>query len=89
MPMFMIERKFAEEITLDPNNKVILEINEEVGVKWLYSFLSLDKKRTYCLYEAPNAEAVREAARRANIPADAVMQVDAPVGPSLVPAAPA
>jgi len=84
--MFMIERKFAEEITLDPTNEVILKINEEVGVKWLYSFLSLDKKRTYCLYEAPDAEAVREAARRANMPADAVMQVDAPVGPALAPA---
>jgi len=89
MPMFMIERKFAEEITLDPSNDVILKINEEVGVKWLYSFLSLDKKRTYCLYEAPDAEAVREAARRANVPADSVMQVDAPVGPALVPAVPA
>ncbi len=86
MPMFMIERKFAEEITLDLTNEVILKINEEVGVKWLYSFLSLDKKRTYCLYEAPDADAVREAARRANIPADSVMQVDAPVGPALAPA---
>jgi len=88
MPMFMIERNFADEIALDPNNDVILEINEEVGVKWLYSFLSLDKKKTYCLYEAPNADAVREAARRANVPADTVIQVDAPVGPALVPAAP-
>jgi hypothetical protein len=84
--MFMIERKFAEQIALDPKNEVILKINEEVGVKWLYSFLSLDKKRTYCLYEAPNAEAVREAARRANVPADTVIQVDAPVGPALAPA---
>ena len=87
MPMFMIERKFAEKIALDPENEVILKINEEVGVKWLYSFLSLDKKKTYCLYEAPNAEAVREAARRANMPADTVIQVDAPVGPVLAPAA--
>ena len=83
MPMFVIERKFAEEIAIDPNNEVILKVNEEVGVKWLYSFLSLDKKKTYCLYEAPNAEAVREAARRANLPADSVIEVNAPVGPAL------
>jgi hypothetical protein len=81
MPMFMIERNFAEEIALDPTNDVILKINEDVGVKWLYSFLSLDKKKTYCLYEAPNAEGVLEAARRANMPADTVTQVDLPVGP--------
>ncbi len=86
MPLFIIERNFAEEIALDPNDEVTLKVNEEIGVKWLYSFLSLDKKKTYCLYEAPNADAVYEAARRANVPADSVIQVDSPVGPSLVPA---
>ena len=86
MPLFIIERNFAEEIMLDPNDEVTLKVNEEIGVKWLYSFLSLDKKKTYCLYEAPNADAVYEAARRANVPADSVIQVDSPVGPSLVPA---
>jgi uncharacterized protein (DUF1015 family) len=86
MPLFIIERNFAEKIQLDPNDEVTLKVNEEVGVKWLYSFLSLDKKKTYCLYEAPNAEAVYEAARRANVPADTVIEVDSPVGPALVPA---
>ena len=87
MPMFMIERNFAEQIALDPNDPVTLKVNEEVGVKWLYSFLSLDKKKTYCLYEAADAEAVLEAARRANVPADTVTQVDLPVGPVTAPAA--
>jgi hypothetical protein len=41
----------------------------------LISFLSADRKKTYCLYEAPNAEAIREAARRAGIPADAIIEV--------------
>jgi hypothetical protein len=40
-----------------------------LGVKWLFSFLSADKKKTYCLCEAPSAEAIRIAARRANVPA--------------------
>ena len=44
-------------------------------VRWLFSFLSPDKRKTYCLYEAPNAEAIRMAARRANIPADVVIEV--------------
>ncbi len=83
MATFIIERNFAEQISLDPENEGILKVNEEVGVKWLYSFLSLDKKKTYCLYEAPNAEAVIEAARRAGVPADVVTQVDLPVGPAM------
>ena len=41
----------------------------------MFSFLSADKRKTYCLYEAPNAEAIREAARRANLPADVIVEV--------------
>jgi len=44
-------------------------------VNWLYSFLSADKKKTYCLYEAPNPELIREAARRNNVPADVIIPV--------------
>ena len=76
MPRFLIERNFAEEleVTKDAANAV-KRINDEEGVKWLFSFLSADKKKTYCLYEAPNAEAIRIAARRLNLPADSVVEV--------------
>jgi hypothetical protein len=52
----------------------ITRVNDDVGVKWLYSFLSADAQKTYCLYEAPSAEAVREAARRLGIPADKIVE---------------
>ena len=81
MPMFLIERNFAEEIAIDPHNAELKAVNDEIGVRWLYSFLSLDKKKTYCLYEAPDAESVKEAARRLNLPADLIIEVDAPAGP--------
>jgi hypothetical protein len=76
MPRFLIERNFAEalEVTKEGAEQV-RQINDEEGVKWLFSFLSPDKRKTYCLYEAPNAEAIRVAARRANIPADVVIEV--------------
>ena len=76
MPRFLIERNFAEaiEVTKEDADQV-RQINDEEGVKWLFSFLSPDKRKTYCLYEAPNAEAIRIAARRANIPADVVIEV--------------
>ena len=76
MPLFLIERNFAEEVIVsDANNLQIKQINDEVGVDWLFSFLSADKRKTYCLYEAPNEEAIREAARRANVPADVIIPV--------------
>jgi Nickel responsive protein SCO4226-like len=76
MARFLIERNFAEqlEVTRDAVSGVI-RANDEEGVKWLFSFLSPDKRKTYCLYEAPNAEAIRAAARRANLPADVVIEV--------------
>lgn len=76
MAKFLIERSFAEELeaTKDGVDEIV-RINDEEGIKWLFSFLSADKKKTYCLYEAPNADAIRRAAKRANIPADVVIEV--------------
>jgi hypothetical protein len=76
VPRYLIERNFAEalEVTREGADQV-RQINDEEGVRWLFSFLSPDKRKTYCLYEAPNAEAIRIAARRANLPADVVIEV--------------
>jgi hypothetical protein len=76
MPLFLIERQFAEQLELAaPEVASIQRINADVGVSWLFSFLSADRKKTYCLYEAPNAEAIRKAARLAHVPADVVIEV--------------
>jgi hypothetical protein len=42
----------------------------------LFSFLSADRHRSYCLYEAPSPDAIITAAKRAGIPADAITEVD-------------
>ena len=85
MPIYMIERTFAEELDLTRDDvKLIDEINADEGVRWLFSFLSADRRHTYCLYEAPSPDAILAAARRANVPADAIVEVDA-ASPELVP----
>jgi len=76
MPVFMVERRFADD--LDASAEVadrINRINEQEGVRWLYSFLSADKRKTYCRYEAPFADAIRRAAQRAGLPADVVVEL--------------
>jgi hypothetical protein len=76
MALFVIERHYAEQLEVTPESaRLIGQINGAVGVHWLFSFLSADKRKTYCLYEASNAEAIREAARRANLPADVIVEV--------------
>jgi hypothetical protein len=77
MPRFLIERNFAERLELTTEAAAaVKEINDQEGVKWVFSFLSPDKRKTYCLYEAPNADAIRAAARKLNIPADVVIEVE-------------
>ena len=84
MPRYLIERNFAEQVEMTKGGvEGINRINGEEGVQWIFSFLSTDKKKTYCLYEAANPEAIRSAARRNNIPADAIIEVGGELSPTM------
>ena len=77
MPLFVIERTFADQLDLTSDDvKRIEEINADEGVRWLFSFLSADRRRTYCLYEAPSAAAIMAAAKGLEIPADEIVEVE-------------
>ena len=76
MPLYVIERNFAEQLEVTKESAdAVIAINIEEENRWLFSFLSADKKKTYCLYEAPSLEAIRKAAERAGLPADVVTEV--------------
>jgi hypothetical protein len=49
-------------------------------VQWVQSFVTADK--VYCVYLAKNAELVREHAKRAGFPADAIHEVRAVIDPT-------
>jgi hypothetical protein len=84
MPRYMIERQFAEQVELDKDGAgEITRINDEEGVRWLFSFLSADKLKTFCLYEAPSPEAIRSAARRLNIPANSIIEIGGELRPEM------
>ena len=76
MPLYLIERTFAEQLELgEADAELIEEANADEGVRWVFSFLSADRRRSYCLYEAPSPDAIAAAARRADVPADAIVEV--------------
>jgi Protein of unknown function (DUF4242) len=76
MPLYVIERKYAEQLELSSDGvKALEEINADEGVHWLFSFLSADRRQSYCLYEAPSPDEIIAAARRANLPADVIVEV--------------
>ena len=77
MPLYMIERKYAEQLEMSAEGvKALEEINADEGVRWLFSFLSADRRQSYCLYEAPSPDELIAAARRANLPADVIVEVN-------------
>ena len=76
MPLFMIERRYADQLEVDGDIvREVEAINAEEDVRWVVSFLTADKLRSYCLYEASSPDAILAAARRAGLPADVVTQV--------------
>ena len=77
MTLYLIERRFAEQLDLTSDAVRHVEAaNAEEGVRWLFSFLTVDKLTTYCLYEAASPDAILAAARRANVPADKIVEVE-------------
>ena len=68
MPRYIVERSFAEglHIPLDAiGAKTCAEVvgtNLGYGVTWVHSYVTPDKAKTYCIYDAPSPEAVRQSA---------------------------
>lgn len=86
MPRFIIERNTGPvtEADLDAagrrSNEVIAEME---GVVWIRSYVSHADGKIFCEYEAPNAELIREHARRAGLPADAVREIQMTISPDM------
>ena len=77
MALFLSERSYAEVLELEANGRGCHRGGQRGRrVRWVMSFLSADKRTTYCLYEADNEDAIDEAARRAHLPADVIVRVD-------------
>ena len=76
MGLFVIERNFAEQLNLDATAiDGFNTYNASTDLRWLFSFLSADKKKTYCLYEATDREALVKQAQDLGIPLDAMVEV--------------
>jgi uncharacterized protein DUF4242 len=76
VPLYVIERTFAEQLELTSDDvRLIEDVNSDEGVSWLFSFFTADRRRSYCLYEASSPDAIVAAAKRANVPVDSIVEV--------------
>jgi len=81
MPRYLVERTFQLDFNIPgPGSSeqdwlVFIENNSITGVEWVSSFVSLDRKKSYCIYDAPTPEALRQAAIRNRLPVDRITEV--------------
>lgn len=81
MPRYLVERIFPEglEIPMTEEGAAtclnVVNNNAEDGVTWVHSYVSDDKRKTYCVYDGPSPEAIRKVAERNHLPVDRITRV--------------
>ena len=81
MPRYIVERTFPSglEIPMTAEGAAVCQgvvsRNADLGVTWVHSYVSDDKKRTYCVYDAPDPESIRKVAERNGLPVDRITPV--------------
>jgi Protein of unknown function (DUF4242) len=77
----MVERSFPDRLLVPPGPEgvahclAVVERNADEGVTWVHSYVSDDKTKTFCVYDAPSPEAIRKTAARNELPVERITQV--------------
>lgn len=81
MPRYLVERTFPDglEIPMTEEGATtclnVVNKNAEDNVTWVHSYVSDDKRKTYCIYDGPSPEAIRKVAERNHLPVDHITRV--------------
>lgn len=81
MPRYLIERTFPEGLDLPADERGaqacadLIRMNSKDGVTWVHSYVTPDRRRTYCIYDGPSPEAIRIAANANGLPVDRITEV--------------
>jgi hypothetical protein len=82
VPRYIVERSFPEGFELPYGRagidvcRGVIGVNEDLGVTWVHSYVRDDRRSTFCVYDAPNPEAIRRAAQRNGLPVDRITRVN-------------
>jgi hypothetical protein len=81
MPRYVVERTFPGGLNIPVDAQgaatclAVVDRNADNGVTWVHSYVSDDKRKTFCIYDAPSPEAIRKTADRNSLPLDRITQV--------------
>src|SRR6266568_2514768 len=81
MPRYVVERTFPEGLRIPGGPEgaelcvAVVDRNADEGVTWVHSYVSEDRAKTFCVYDAPSPEAIRKTATRNELPVERITQV--------------
>jgi hypothetical protein len=81
VPRYLVERTFPDGLGFTADDagakaaEGVVASNAEDKVTWIHSYVSLDKRTTWCVYDGPSPESIRHAAVRNGLPVDRISEV--------------
>lgn len=81
MPRYMVERTFPEGLHIPVADggaavcRGVVETNAAESVTWVHSYVSEDKRHSFCVYDAPSPEAIRKVAGQNGLPVEQITAV--------------
>ena len=81
MPRYLVERTFADGLRIPADSEgakaclAVVDVNATEGVTWIHSYVTHDRRKTFCVYDGPNPEAIRATAERNGLPVDRISEV--------------
>jgi hypothetical protein len=81
MPRYVVQREFPDGLNVPISEAgaraclAVVDSNMADGVTWVHSYVSADKKKTFCVYDAPSPEAIRRTANRNKLPVESITEV--------------
>lgn len=81
MPRYVVERTFTDGLSIPAGGEgaalrqAVVDRNADEGVTWIHSYVSVDRGKSFCVYDAPSPEAIRKTGSRNTLPVDRITQV--------------
>jgi hypothetical protein len=82
MPRYLVERSFPAGLSIPVNEDGrkgvagVVANNAKQGVTWVHSYVTPDRKQTFCIYDAPSPDAIRAVADTNGLPVGRVTEVN-------------
>jgi Protein of unknown function (DUF4242) len=81
VPRYVVEREFPDGLRIPVDEagartcRAVVDSNLADQVTWVHSYVSVDRRKTFCIYDAPSPEAIRRTANHNKLPVERITEV--------------